>query len=82
LSKKVVKLADKKAVYCLKTEQSLSQNWSCLRLKLDVSTYRYKSVRKDYNELRAKITGVWMGIQIGALICNPVVYCYKEKAHI
>jgi len=44
----VVKPADKrKAVDCLTTEQSLSQNRSCRLVKLDVSTYRYKSVRKD-----------------------------------
>lgn len=52
----MVKPADKrKAVDCLKTEKNLSQSRSCRLVKLDVSTYRYKSVRKDDSELREKI---------------------------
>ena len=52
----MVKPADKrKAVDCLKTEQSLSQNRSCRLVNINASTYGYKSVRKDDSELREKI---------------------------
>jgi len=52
----VVKPADKrKVVDFLKTDKRFSQNRSCRLVKLDVSTYRYKSVKKNDSELRDKI---------------------------
>lgn len=52
----MVKPADKrKVVDFLKTERKFSQNKSCRLVKIDVSTYRYKSVKKDDSDLRKKI---------------------------
>jgi putative transposase len=52
----VVKPAGKKNVVdFLKTDKKFSQNRSCRLVKLEVSTYRYKSVKKDDTELREKI---------------------------
>ncbi len=55
----MVKPADKKNVVdFLTTEKDFSQNRSCRLVKLDVSTYRYKSVKKDDSELREKIISI------------------------
>ena len=52
----MVKPAGKKNVVdFLKTDKKFSQNRSCRLVKLEVSTYRYKSVKKDDTELREKI---------------------------
>jgi putative transposase len=52
----VVKPAEKrKVVDFLKSEKKFSQNKSCRLIRIDVSTYRYKSVKKDDGELKEKI---------------------------
>lgn len=55
----MVKPADKRTVVdFLKTEKKFSQNRSCRLVQLDVSTYRYQSVKKDDGELRNKIVSL------------------------
>lgn len=52
----MVKPADKRnIVNFLKAEKKLTQSRSCRLVNLDVSTYRYQSVKKDDSELRNKI---------------------------
>ena len=52
----MVKPAGKrKVVDFLKTDKNFSQSRSCRLVKLDVSTYKYQSVKRNDNELRDKI---------------------------